>query len=126
MQPPIVAPHRCSIESEGDCYRVTLVGELNEVAAVAITKAVRLQVQRLKRPKVLIDMEGLERSDLLGRAKLIELQEIIAARQGRTAWISSRARFRGMALVVCHAASDTGAKVVSSQEEAMDWLLSGK
>lgn len=101
-----------------------LVGPLDESQTASILEGVTEALSNLENPQVIFDLDRVTDSTLLGRAKLIELQELLASFGGRTVWMSRRPRFRGMALVVCHAAHDPNAKVVSTPEQAERWFRS--
>ncbi len=72
--------------------------------------------------RVLVDLRDLDDCAILARAKLINLQTRLAGPKSRTAWLSTRPRFRGLALLICHGSDDPHAKVVSSEKQARDWL----
>lgn len=113
---------RISLTEDGDRVSVALRGALDEVCGLELYELIAAWLKKTRHPRITIDLDAINASTLLGRAKLIELQELIKDAGGRTAWISGRPRFRGLALVVCHAAGDSGAKVVSKAPQALDWL----
>ncbi|MFK8000336.1 MAG: STAS domain-containing protein [Polyangiales bacterium] len=113
---------RISLTEDGDRVYVELRGPLDESCAVELYELLESWLKQARHPRITIDLDAIGASTLLGRAKLIEMQELIKEAGGRTAWVSGRPRFRGLALVVCHAAGDSGAKVVSKAQQAPAWL----
>ncbi|MFT5355629.1 MAG: anti-anti-sigma regulatory factor [Polyangiales bacterium] len=111
-----------SITENGQEVRVEIRGRLDEGCASDLHELLASWLKQVQHPRITIDLDPITGSTLLGRAKLIELQQLIKEANGRTAWVSRRPRFRGMALVVCHAAEDSGAKVVSTAEQVSNWL----
>lgn len=111
-----------SLTEDGDKVYVRLRGALDEACALELCELIGSWLQQTREPRITIDLDAVDASTLMGRAKLIELQELIKEARGRTAWVSGRPRFRGLALVVCHASGDSGAKVVSKAEQAPEWL----
>ena len=113
---------RVSIQEDGRHILVEIRGRLDEECGDEVFGRIGILASRMSKPLVTINLDGLTGSDLLGRSKLIEMQRVLKTRNGRTAWLSRRPRFRGMALVVCHAAEDSGAKVVAKPALASEWL----
>lgn len=112
-----------TIRSTDDRLTVQLVGKFDEPEAAALYQAMGAALTKLgTRPFVVLDLTGVTGSTILARAKLTDLQEFLAVRAKRTAWISNKPRFRGMALMVCHASADPNAKVVPNAELAEKWL----
>lgn len=71
---------------------------------------------------VVFDLSRLDDCQILARTALIELQQRIARTKRRTAWMSSRPRFRGLGLLVSHGAEDPRSKPVTNDKEALAWL----
>lgn len=113
---------RISLTEDANRVYVELRGPLDETCALELYALLAAWLKKTQQPQITIDLDAIEVSTLLGRAKLIELQELIKEAGGRTAWVSKRPRFRGLALVVCHAAGDSGAKVLSKAQQAPAWL----
>lgn len=104
---------------------IRLIGTLDEATAIEAVESISRRV--LASPEempVMIDMAELEGCQILARAQLIELQSQIRDAGRRSAWVSSRSRFRGLALLICHGAEDPNATVVTSQEQAKEWFAS--
>lgn len=105
--------------------RVTLQGSIDETQAAEVTSAVKAQIERSPAQRcVVFDLGAVRQSTILGRAKLVELQDWLSRRIGRTAWVANTPRFRGLALMICRASDDRNAKAVATHEEAERWLNS--
>ena len=99
-----------TIQSTAERVTVRLAGRLDEPEAASLYEAMGAALTKLgTRPFVVLDLTGLTGSTILARAKLTDLQEFLAVSAKRTAWISNKPRFRGMALMVCHASADPNA-----------------
>ncbi len=102
---------------------VELLGRLTEEDAITLERDAwdQLSNSDLSLP-VMFDLESLESCQLLARPALIALQIRIATQQRRTAWVASRPRFRGLALLVCHEARDPRASAVANRQLAKAWF----
>lgn len=104
---------------------IELSGRIDEAEAERFLAELRDELGSFKsRPLVVIDLERLVDSTILARAKLVEAQVLLGERAKRTAWISKRPRFRGLALLVCHGSEDPNAKVLPTRAQAEQWLAS--
>ncbi len=72
--------------------------------------------------ELIIDMHALESCTTEARMRLIELQRGIAKLAVRTAFVTNRPRFRGVALYVAHHSDDTNARAFHLPAQADAWL----
>lgn len=71
---------------------------------------------------VLFDLSDLRHCTLQARTILLTIQEQLAAKGCRTAYLATRPRLRGLALWIVHLARDANARVVLNESQAEDWL----
>lgn len=100
-----------------------MLGTLDEDIAAEISKSVRNKAEGLPATAgVAFDLRKMEGCKLLARAELRGLQEHLAAAGRRTAWLSDRPRFRGLALLICHNSKDPRAAVFPTEKQALEWF----
>lgn len=102
---------------------VRLLGTLDEADAARIATEVRAKAAELpKSAGIAFDLRKMDGCRLLARAELRGLQEHLAAAGRRTAWLSDRPRFRGLALLICHNSKDPQAGVFPTEKQAVEWF----
>ncbi len=115
------ATHQAAVK--GGHLWVRLLGTLDEDIAAQIAEDVRGKADALPASAgVAFDLRKMEGCKLLARAELRGLQEHLAAAGRRTAWLSDRPRFRGLALLICHNSKDPKAGVFPTETQALEWF----
>ncbi len=113
-----------TIEEGNGRITVRLHGRIDERESTALAQAVGEHLSGSSARGVLFDLEGVDEATLLARANLVEMQRRLGERGVRTVWFSTRPRFRGFALVICHASGDGAATVVSNPDQTDAWFTS--
>ncbi|MEZ4384451.1 MAG: hypothetical protein R3A79_24190 [Nannocystaceae bacterium] len=115
-------------EGEGGRLSVNLRGELDEPAAQRLSQALR-DMTAAATPgayDVVFDLNGLRRCSVEARGVLAELQRYLGGCTRRTAYVTNRPIFRGLALWVCHTAPDSNARTFPSLGHAKSWMNSSE
>jgi hypothetical protein len=91
--------------------------------------AQHLRAQMLARPStktlpVVFDLLDADDFEVKVRAVFTDLQKHLATNRSRSAYVSDRPVFRGLATRIVHDADDPGARAVSTHAEAQKWLAS--
>ncbi len=71
---------------------------------------------------VLIDLRPLRDCTVMARVGLSTMQKLLRRRQIRTAWLVATPRMHGLAALVAHSASDSGASVFLNLAQADTWF----
>jgi hypothetical protein len=101
---------------------VVLEGILDEGGARRLLSLMTGELEQPSVAEVLFDLRGVEDYQPAARQPLVEVQRELAGRGCRSVWLAERARLRGLALWVMHAASDGAARAVMTPEQAEAWL----
>lgn len=109
-------------KNSGPELKVDLFGVLSAQAVREVMTAVTPKLSGVT--GCIINTMGVNDCLEEARAELVRLQQAVAARVRRTAWVDDRARFRGVALWVMHLAGDPNAKAVANADQAAKWLAS--
>jgi len=115
--------------SESDAtITVSLRGDFDEAQAKALDRAVRGRMSgAVPGAHVFVfDLDGLRRCSVEGREVLAALQRHLGGVARRTAYVTSRPLFRGVALWICHSAPDSNARTFPNLGAAMAWLASSE
>jgi hypothetical protein len=67
-------------------------------------------------------LDDVEDCPIMARAKIIDTHSVLAPRARRTAFISKRSRFRGLALWIMRVAGDERGRSFVDWEQAREWL----
>ena len=110
------------LKNSGPELKVDLFGVLSAQAVREVLSAVTPKLSGVS--ACIINTMGVNDCLEEARAELVRLQQAVAARVRRTAWVDDRARFRGVALWVMHLANDPNAKAVANADQAAKWLAS--
>jgi hypothetical protein len=70
-------------------------------------------------------LDDVEDCPIMARAKIIDTHSVLAPKARRTAFISKRSRFRGLALWIMRVAGDERGRSFVDWEQARDWLAEG-
>lgn len=117
--------HKTSATDGSFCIK--LAGTLDEESATQIAEAAWAELGRSDASlHVLFDLRAVDNCKILARATLVSLQQQIATTSRRTAWLSTRPRFRGLATLICHSSDDPCAKVVANMPQALEWFASSE
>lgn len=114
-------------ESDGT-ITVSLRGDLDEGQAQGLETALRERLSGTS-PGVfaaVFDLDALRRCSVEGRAVLAELQRYLGGVIRRTAYVTNRPLFRGVALWICHSAPDGNARTFPNLAMAEAWLGSSE
>lgn len=124
--PPASAPW--SLDEHDATLRVALHGDFDEAAARGLDAEIRARMTRTAPGSyaVVFDLNGLRRCSVEGRAILAELQRHLGGIARRTAYVTNRPLFRGVALWICHSAPDANARAFPSTGSAAAWLDSSE
>ncbi|MEW6435046.1 MAG: hypothetical protein AB1730_26395 [Myxococcota bacterium] len=112
------------LKSSGPELKVDLFGVLTAQAVREVLSAITPKLSGVS--ACIINTMGVNDCLEEARAELVRLQQAVAARVRRTAWVDDRARFRGVALWVMHLAGDPNAKAVANADQAAKWLASNE
>lgn len=112
------------LKNSGPELKVDLFGVLSAQAVREVLSAVMPKLSGVS--ACIINTMGVNDCLEEARAELVRLQQAVAARVRRTAWVDDRARFRGVALWVMHLAGDPNAKAVANADQAAKWLASNE
>lgn len=107
---------------------IALHGDFDEAQAKGLDLALRERMTRIT-PGVLavvFDLNALQRCSVEGRAMLAELQRYLGEVARRTAYVTNRPLFRGVALWICHSAPDANARAFPSADAATGWLAASE
>lgn len=104
--------------------RVVLRGDLDEASAarLELTLRDRLAAVAPGSQVILFDLGDLRRCSVGAREVLSRAQRHIGGLARRTAWVTDRPIFRGLALWVCHSAPDSNARAFATDADASGWL----
>ncbi|MCP4502675.1 MAG: hypothetical protein GY822_22240 [Deltaproteobacteria bacterium] len=106
-------------------WRVTLSGDFTQEKASDFAEHVKTVLADDGYPaQVFMDLRSLEGFSVFGRTFLVQVQEEWRTGGARTAYLSSRPRFRGLGLWVCHLAEDAFAGSFVNEEDVESWLSS--
>jgi anti-anti-sigma regulatory factor len=113
-------------EGDGGRLVVTLRGELDEPTAQRLAQALRDKTAAATPGAydVVFDLNGLRRCSVEARGVLADLQRYLGGCTRRTAYVTNRPIFRGLALWVCHTAPDSNARTFPSLGHAKTWMSS--
>jgi anti-anti-sigma regulatory factor len=113
-------------EGDGGRLVVTLRGELDEPTAQRLAQALRDKTAAATPGAydVVFDLNGLRRCSVEARGVLADLQRYLGGCTRRTAYVTNRPIFRGLALWVCHTAPDSNARTFPSLGHAKTWMNS--
>lgn len=127
MVPP-VSSLTWSVRERDGTITISLHGDLDEVQAQALDAAVheRLTGTAPGVYAIVFDLDELRRCSVEGRAVLAELQRYLGGVIRRTAYVTNRPLFRGVALWICHSAPDANARAFPSLGAAEAWLASSE
>lgn len=103
-------------------FRGVLEPETVKEAAAALDEA--LSGLGAEKPNLVVDLRELSGCNVFARSELATLQRDLTPRVRRTAYISSRPRFRGLGLWVIHLSDSKEAKSVISEEAIESWFAS--
>lgn len=120
MRFPVAANY--VFKNSGPELRVDLFGVLNAQVVREVVSAVSPKLVGVS--SCVVNTVGVNDCLEEARAELVKLQQLVAGKVRRTAWVDDRARFRGVALWVMHLANDPNAKAVATAEQAAKWLAS--
>jgi len=115
--------------SESDAtITVSLRGDFEGSQAKGLDEAIRGRMRgAVPGAHVFVfDLDGLRRCSVEGREVLAALQRHLGGVARRTAYVTSRPLFRGVALWICHSAPDSNARTFPNLEAAMAWLTSSE
>ena len=103
--------------------KVTVSGVLDEPQAIALSEDLKSQLgTHAAGKRVLLNLDGLEKCTIIARSTLADLQAEIGKLGVRSAYVSTRPRWRGLGLWICHVAEDDNAQVLPTEEAGIDWL----
>jgi len=113
-------------ETEHGLLRVSLRGDFDEASArrLDLTLRDRLAAVAPGSTVLLLDLNEMRRCSVGAREVLAGLQRHVGGLVRRTAWVTNRPIFRGIALWVCHCAPDSNARTFASIADANGWLES--
>jgi len=115
--------------SESDAtITVSLRGDFDGSQAKGLDEAIRGRMSgAVPGAHVFVfDLDGLRRCSVEGREVLAALQRHLGGVARRTAYVTGRPLFRGVALWICHSAPDSNARTFPSLETAVAWLTSSE
>ncbi|MEZ4450939.1 MAG: STAS domain-containing protein [Nannocystaceae bacterium] len=124
--PPPTSSAPWSFQESDNTITVALGGDFDEAVARSLDAALRERMTRTTPGtySVVFDLNGLRRCSVEGRAILAELQRHLGGIARRTAYVTNRPLFRGVALWICHSAPDANARTFPSTGHANAWLES--
>ncbi len=113
-------------EAEHGRLRVSLRGDFDDASAERLDLRLRdrLAAETPGSKVLLFDLNELKRCSVGAREVLAGLQRHVGGLARRTAWVTNRPIFRGIALWVCHCAPDSNARTFPSIAAANRWLES--
>jgi len=117
-----------SLRESDATITISLRGDFGEVEAKALDAGLRERLGGTA-PGVhvlVFDLDGLRRCSVEGRAVLAELQRYLGGVARRTAYVTNRPLFRGVALWICHSATDANARAFPTLAAATAWLTSSE
>lgn len=116
------------LREEGDKIVVELRGDLDEPGARELERALAEQLRDHAPGSrvVLFDLNQLRRCNVEAREVLARIQRSLGGVARRSAWITKRPIFRGLALWICHHAPDSNARSFPSEADAERWLGSNE
>jgi hypothetical protein len=97
-------------------------GNLDEALARRLHDALTGELDRQPSTEVLVDLRNVGDYQPAAREILLETQRVLLRRHCRSAWLAERARLRGLALWLMHAAEDPLSRAVLTPEQAELWL----
>ena len=117
-----------SLSERDATITVSLHGDFDETQAKGLEAAVRGRMSgAVPGAHVFIfDLDGLRRCSVEGREVLASLQRHLGGVARRTAYVTSRPLFRGVALWICHSAPDSNARTFPGLAAATAWLTSSE
>jgi hypothetical protein len=107
---------------------VSLRGDFDDTQAQALATALRERLTGTA-PGVFVvvfDLDELRRCSVEARSVLAELQRHLGGVARRTAYVTNRPLFRGVALWICHSAPDANARTFPVLAAAAAWLASSE
>lgn len=117
---------RCRREN-GSTLLVEVAGAITEADGVELASVVQAELGPAGRiDGIIFDLRKLTGCELLGRARLCELQAWLKGRARRTAYLTATPRFRGMTLIVIHTSEDENASTFVTREQADEWLAASQ
>lgn len=102
---------------------ITVRGRLDEPTGKSLRSQIHARLEGgddLK--EIVFDLRDLEDYDILGRAELIATHKLLASRERRTVYVSTRPRIRGLALMTIREVQDDNACPVNTLEQGERWL----
>jgi len=121
---PLSVGANYTFKNSGPEFRLDLFGVLNAAVVREVVTAITPHLEGVS--TCVINTMGVNDCLEEARAELVKLQQLVATKARRTAWVDDRARFRGVALWVMHLADDPHAKAVATTEQAARWLASSE
>ncbi len=112
---------RCQRDGLGHLV-VQVIGALTEAEAMELAETVQRELGNGRCETVLFDLRKLTHCELLGRARLCDLQVVLKTKVRRTAYVTATPRFRGMTHIIIHTAEDENAGTFVTREQADEWL----
>ena len=110
------------ISSRNDRWCVTLKRDFSEEKANVLAETVTVKLVGNQPREVLVDFRGLEGFSIFARSVMVRVQAAWRDAGARTAYLSSRPRFRGLGLWICHLAEDDCAGSFITESAVEDWL----
>ncbi len=122
------APRVWSLDAGAGVITVTIGGELDQREAECLEVELRERVAPVGPGSVALvfDLNQLQRCSIAARGVLAALQRRLGTVVRRTAYVTSRPLFRGVALWICHSAPDSNARTFPTVEAALPWLASNE
>jgi len=112
------------ISDQNGRWRVTLEGDFSEEKANVLAETVKEKLSGGAPKEVFVDLRGLEGFSIFARSIMVQVQTAWREVGARTAYLSSRPRFRGLGLWICHLAEDDCAGSFIAENAVEDWLKS--
>jgi anti-anti-sigma regulatory factor len=101
-------------------------GSLGQALAQKLHDALSAALAEKPASQVLVDLRGVDDYQPAAREILLAAQRALAKQGCRSAWLAERARLRGLALWLMHAADDPASRAVMTPEQAEAWLVGGE
>ncbi len=116
-----------TIDRSASRWTIVIRGKLDEDAGAAVHRAIRERVGIGETAtQLLFDLREVEDYDVLGRAELTSAHRIAVSPLRRCAYVSDKARIRGLAILAISEVQDSNAHVVSTLEQGQTWLTEGR
>lgn len=113
-------------ETEHGLLTASLRGDFDEASAERLDLTLRDRLAAVPPGSMvlLFDLNEMRRCSVGAREVLAGLQRHVGGLARRTAWVTNRPIFRGIALWVCHCAPDSNARTFPTAAHANGWLES--